>query len=326
MSLVHTIHSRNSKPPLPASAKAAWQLLPLEGADSVFPYSAHPVLMEKVKGLISASVGHVGIVGGFRGALRSHLFRVGLTASVLDIREMGEFEVFCPFFQGDMEESLPGGLFDRNNGRTMLIYPFSIEYTDIGRSTAQAANQLLPGEEILLICHSNHSPIVVDLARCGEMIELIIDILKNLSAEDAGNLLEAAERLDKGIVRIYDNPNKRPNYDPRVVCSNGTNEIVPDGSRRSNAHLAVMFLQRSAAGELSRPFAINYLEDLLRQFVLTSEAAAPVLERRPKILEYRDLVSFVDKRFVLTSGFDYGKMSEGVEKPFAVCARFERAT
>lgn len=143
---------------------------------SVFPYDLYPDLVQQLDQRVPAG-SHVALLGDARGYLGKLLENGQRTFINIDLASITE--PFVETIRADMEEPLPVQRIRKAGQPLTVLTPFSLEYTDTCRSSANIAALLEEGERWVWLCHHSESAIVA----CLKLQQPVLELLKGTLAQ-----------------------------------------------------------------------------------------------------------------------------------------------
>ncbi|MBI5223615.1 hypothetical protein HY990_04280 [Candidatus Micrarchaeota archaeon] len=187
-----------------ATAKVAWKKFP-RSETSVFPYSTCPALLELASDHIPVR-SNVILFGGGRGYLGTVLKNSGRRCFNLDLGDVSQS--FVPSLQADLERPLRSDAvaLARGKRKVTLVSPFSFEYMDRERATANLVRLTKPGERWIWVSHHADS-FVMSVIRghktARDVIFGLYEDLGNCPPENWNVLIPAAQRQIREVYSTF---------------------------------------------------------------------------------------------------------------------------
>jgi hypothetical protein len=178
-------------------AKEAWRNRIRDA--SVYPFKHEMRLVEKIAQKIPEGKDLV-VLGGGVGLLPQLMRKVTLLGRVINIEVAPVRNGYVPTVQADMEEPFVGKMGDLD--KPAIIGAFSIEYTNIRKTTANIADALLEGEKFVWVAHHEESEIVRQLRRERQLTERLIEYRDRIFRD--GINLEEAKKLNQEANQIFE--------------------------------------------------------------------------------------------------------------------------
>ncbi len=266
-------------------ASRAWHDSNARPTPSLFHFDKYPRLVSTVDELLPRTDKTV-LMGGGRGYLGALLGgrRPGMRFVNLDVAPIAD--PFVPTMQWNMEHPIPRELVATPGERISVITPFSMEYTDIGKSTDAIAQLLRTGEVLVWICHHKYSPITQTMRSgidAGYVIETALsDAIGSPTTEWLG-IARKTEQLVMAAFHMSVNISIADMRTERDILTVIEAYLKKEPGKLVDALRAVIALIHGARKPTARDMILDIIEDKVRGFRAHREMLGSMVEHAPVV-------------------------------------------